>query len=314
LNGKPDKRQFLSQVPPNLRGALWILGGVVLFSVMSVFIKYLGPSLGSSTIAFFRALFGFMVILPFALSTGLTGIKTDRPVLHLFRGLLGTSAMICGIYAVTHLALADAIALSFTRPLFLIVFAVLFLGEVVRIRRWAATAVGFVGVLIMIRPGGDIDVATWIALLGAMLVAATFVTVKKLSATERPSLMMFYFGIISISVTLVPALVDWHEPTSTELLMLAGAGIFGVTGQLCVVRGLKVGEATAVAPFDYARIIFAAAIGYWLFGEVPDVWTGVGAAVIIAASLYIAHREARRKKLEDLNNVAQLSEDWSKPA
>jgi drug/metabolite transporter (DMT)-like permease len=302
------------QLPPNLQGALWILSGVVFFSIMSVFIKYLGPSLGSPTVAFFRALFGFLTILPFALNMGLTGIKTSRPILHLARGILGTSAMVCGIYAVTHLALADAIALSFTRPLFLIVLAVMFLGEVVRVRRWAATAVGFLGVLIMIRPGGGIDHATLIALLGALLVAMTFVTVKKLSTTERPSLMLFYFGIISTAMTLVPALMDWHEPTLEQFFMLVGAGVFGVTGQACVVRGLKVGEATAVAPFDYARIIFAAAIGYWLFGEVPDIWTGVGAAVIIAASLYIAHREATRKKHEDLNNVAQMSEDWSKPA
>jgi drug/metabolite transporter (DMT)-like permease len=304
---------MLQRLPPNLRGALWILGGVVFFSVMAAFIKYLGPALGSPTIAFYRALFGFLVILPFALRTGIVSVGTARPVLHLVRGVLGTSAMFCGIYAVTHLALADAIALSFTRPLFLIVLAVLFLGEVVRVRRWAATFVGFIGVLIMMRPVGGIDFATWIALLGALLVAMTFVTVKKLSVTERPSLMLFYFGVISICMTFIPALLDWHEPDLEQLLMLAGAGIFGVTGQACVVRGLRVGEATAVAPFDYARIIFAAAIGYYLFGEVPDFWTGVGAAVIICASLYIARREAMRKKTDKLNNVAQMAEDWSKP-
>jgi drug/metabolite transporter (DMT)-like permease len=314
LNAVTNKAHALQQLPPNLRGALWILSGVVFFSVMAVFIKLLGPQLNSATIAFYRALFGFFVILPFALTMGLGGIKTRRPILHLLRGLMGTSAMVCGIYAVTHLALADAIALSFTRPLFLIVLAVMFLGEVVRIRRWAATAVGFAGVLIMIRPGGEIDTATWIALLGALLVAATFVTVKKLSLTERPSLMLFYFGIISSSITFIPAVLNWEVPTLVQFLMLAGAGVFGVTGQTCVVRGLKVGEATAVAPFDYARIIFAAAIGYWFFGEVPDIWTGVGAAVIISASIYIAHREATRKKQVDLNTVAQLSEDWSKPA
>ncbi|MBT3701200.1 MAG: DMT family transporter [Alphaproteobacteria bacterium] len=305
----------VGQLPPNLQGALWILSGAILFSVMAVFIKYLGPSLGTPTIAFYRAIFSFLTILPFALSAGLAGLRTNRPVLHLFRGMLGTSAMFCGIFAVTNLALADAVALSFTRPLFLIVLAVLFLGEVVRVRRWAATAVGFAGVMIMVRPdGSNIDAGTMAALLGTMLVAATFVTVKKLSVTERPSLMLFYFGIISIAMTSVPALLDWREPTFDQFLMLVGAGVFGVAGQACVVRGLKIGEATAVMPFDYARIIIAAAIGYWLFGEVPDIWTGVGAAVIIGASLYIAHREATRKKHEDLNNVAQMSEDWSKPA
>ena len=305
---------FGESLPPNLRGALWILSGVLFFSVMAVFIKLLGAALDSPVIAFFRALFGFMVIIPFALRTGFTSIGTTRPVLHLFRGLFGTTAMFCGIYAVTQLALADAIALSFTRPLFLIVLAVLFLGEVVRLRRSVATLVGFVGVLIMMRPAGGIDQATWVALLGAFLVAATFVCVKKLSTTERPSLMLFYFGVISSTATLIPALFYWQTPTPEQFLMLAGAGFFGVGGQACVVRGLKVGEATAVAPFDYARIIFAAAIGFYMFGEVPDIWTGVGAVVIIGASIYIAHREALRKTRKDLTAVGQLSEDWSKPA
>ena len=301
-------REWGEGLAPNLRGALWILTGVVFFSVMAVFIKYLGSSLNSPVIAFWRSLFGFLAILPFALRLGLGGIGTQRPVLHLFRGLFGTSAMFCGIYAVTHLALADAIALSFTRPLFLIVLAVLFLGEVVRVRRWAATAVGFIGVLIMIRPAGGVDYATWIALLGALLVATTFVTVKKLSNTERPSVLLFYFGVISISVTFIPAWIYWQTPDTEQLLMLMGAGAFGVTGQTCVVRGLKVGEATAVAPFDYARIIFAAAIGYWMFGEVPDIWSGVGAMVIILASVYIARREALRKKLQDPPAVQSIQD------
>jgi drug/metabolite transporter (DMT)-like permease len=301
-------REWGEGLAPNLRGALWILTGVVFFSVMAVFIKYLGSSLNSPVIAFWRSLFGFLAILPFALRLGLGGIGTQRPVLHLFRGLFGTSAMFCGIYAVTHLALADAIALSFTRPLFLIVLAVLFLGEVVRVRRWAATAVGFIGVLIMIRPAGGVDYATWIALLGALLVATTFVTVKKLSNTERPSVLLFYFGVISISVTFIPAWIYWQTPDTEQLLMLMGAGAFGVTGQTCVVRGLKVGEATAVAPFDYARIIFAAAIGYWMFGEVPDIWSGVGAMVIILASVYIARREALRKKQQDPPTVQSIQD------
>jgi drug/metabolite transporter (DMT)-like permease len=120
--------------------------------------------------------------------------------------------------------------------------------------------------------------------------------------------LLFYFGVISISVTFIPAWIYWQTPDTEQLLMLMGAGAFGVTGQTCVVRGLKVGEATAVAPFDYARIIFAAAIGYWMFGEVPDIWSGVGAMVIILASVYIARREALRKKLQDPPAVQSIQD------
>lgn len=283
-------QQFLT---PNIRGALWMLLGVLFFSAMSVIIKILGPSLGSPMIAFFRTLFGLVVVLPFALRLGLSGLKTQRMSLHLGRGIFGASGMMCAFYAITMLPLADAIALSFTRPLFLIVLAVLFLGEVVRARRWTATAVGFIGVVVMMRPSTDMEAASFIALSGALLVAVAIVFVKKLSVTERPSVLLFYFGIISSLVTLGPALLFWRDPSTPQLVALLAVGALAASGQTCVIRGLAVGEATAVSPFDYARILLAAVIGYVLFGEVPDVWTWVGAGIVVTASIYIAQREAR---------------------
>ena len=280
-------------LPPNTRGALWMLVSAVFFSAMAYLIKVLGQRLDVSVVTFFRALFGFLSVLPFALRQGFVGLKTDRLPLHLFRATIGAGAMSCGFYALTKIPLADAVAISFPRPLFLIVLAVLFLGEVVRVRRWSATLVGFIGVIVMVRPSVDIEFAAVVALFGTLLVAVAVVCVKKLSTTERAAVMLFYFGIVSSVVTAVPAAYYWRTPTGPELVALFGVGALAATGQFCVIRSLTVGETTAVAPVDYIRLLFAAVIGYVYFAEVPDFWTWVGAAIVISASIYIAQREAR---------------------
>ncbi|MBM3556727.1 MAG: DMT family transporter, partial [Alphaproteobacteria bacterium] len=178
---------------PNVRGALWLLAACLVFSIMGALIKLLGTHLPSHQSAFFRALFGNLAVLPFALHLGRAGFATKRLPLHLSRGLTGAGAMLCGFYATVHLPLAESVALSFTKPLWLIPLAVLILGEPVRARRWTATAVGFVGVLVMLRPGGaSIDPAVGVALLGALLVALVNIQVKKLVSTEAPATLVFY--------------------------------------------------------------------------------------------------------------------------
>ncbi|UUX48228.1 DMT family transporter [Nisaea acidiphila] len=282
---------------PNTQGALWIAVSCVIFSIMQANVKLLGARLDTFQIAFFRCAFGLAVILPFMFRAGPQVFKTRRPFAHLLRGCLGAGAMACGFYSVTHMPLADATAISFAKPLFMIVLAVLFLNEKVRWRRWSATAVGFLGVLIMVRPGSsEIGFASGIALLGTMFVALVVVVVKKLSETESPLTILFSFGIISTSIMTIPALLVWQQPTWTELGLLLSVGALGSAGQACAVRGFKVGEATAVVPFDYSRLIFAGFIGYWLFADIPGPHTMAGAALIVASTLYIARREAQLGK------------------
>jgi drug/metabolite transporter (DMT)-like permease len=267
--------------------------------MMALTVKLLGARLDSFQIAFFRAFVGLVALLPFvARGGGGVMVRTRRPVMHLARGVLGAGAMFCGYYALTHLPLADAVAISYARPLFLIVLAVLFLNETVRLRRWSATAVGFLGVLVMMRPGGGVELASLLALAGALMIAVVNVLVKKLAATERPVTILFHFGVISTIATLVPALVVWRGPTPVELLLLVLVGVLGMSAQACMIRGLRLGEATAVMPFDYVRLLIAGVVGFLVFAEVPDRWTLIGAAVIVAAPLYIALREARLGKAE----------------
>jgi drug/metabolite transporter (DMT)-like permease len=286
-------------LPGNVRGALWMLLAGAVFTAQGALVKLLGMRLDSFQIAFFRCAIGVLTIAPFIvgpyLTQGATALfMTGRPWMHLARALAGVGGLFCGFYAVTHMPLADATAISFTKPLFMIVLAVLFLGEQVRWRRWTATAVGFAGVLIIMRPGTQsFQPAALVALLGSFLVADVIVLVKKLSATERNVTILFYFAVITAIVAAVPALFVWQTPTRYELGLLVLVGIAATLGQACSLRAYRAGEATAVVPFDYARLVFAAAYGYLFFAEVPDMWTWIGAAVLVASTLYIALRDIR---------------------
>ncbi|MBT5131407.1 MAG: DMT family transporter [Rhodospirillaceae bacterium] len=288
-----EMRVRVLDLPDNTRGALWIILGCVMFSAMTTVVKLLGGSFDSFQLAFFRALFGLFAVMPFFFRFGLGVVRTRRLGLQLIRAVCGACAMLCGFYAITHLPLADAVFISYARALFIIPLAVLFLGEVVRLRRWTATAVGFVGVIIMLRPGGEIEPATLVAVLGAFLVATVTIMIKKLSTTESPESMLFYFGAVSSVVALGPALLVWRTPTLAELSFLMAIGALGAAGQYCIIRAYRIGEATALLPFDYTRLLFAGAIGFLLFAEIPDNWTVTGAIIVVAATLYIGIREAR---------------------
>ena len=281
-----------NRLPGNARGAAWVLLAGIFFAFMGVLIKLLGQRLDSFQIAFFRALFGLLLILPLIWGSGLGQLRTRHPVKHLARGVMGGTAMLCGFYAITHLPLANAVAFMFSKPLFLIPMAVVFLAERIRVRRWTATLAGFAGVLIMLRPDAGIETAALVALGGAFLIAGVTVLLKQLSATETPLSILFYFGVISSTLAVLPAVFVWLPPAPTEWFMLVAVGALGATAQACMIRGFRVGEATAMAPFDYVRLIYAGVLGFLVFHEVPDGWTLAGAAVVVGSTLYIARREA----------------------
>jgi len=289
---------WFASLPGNVRGALWVLASCVLFTLMIVLAKYLGGRLDSMQVAFFRALFGLIVIVPFLVRAGHAegGFRTKVLPVQLARGVIGTLAMLCGFYAITHLPLADAQSLSFARALFLTPLAMLIIGERAGWRRIAATGVGFVGVLIMLRPTGAIQPAALVALTGAVFVALAIILVKIASRHDHPITLMFYTGAVGVVVSGIPAAYVWVAPDWSEWVLLALMGSTGAAAHNCFIRGYAAGEATAVAPFEYATLIFAAIAGYFVFADVPDIWTGVGAAVIVGSSLYIVRREAKTGK------------------
>ncbi len=279
---------------PNHRGALWMLAAGLGFTLNGTLVKTLGQQgLDAYQIAFFRSLVGLVVVTPLLWRIGFSRLKSRHPWLHVFRVIFGAGAMVCGFYALTRLPLADVTALSFTTPLFATVLAVIFLREPVRWRRWSATALGFLGVLIMVRPGaGAFDPAAIFALGMAFGIAAALVLVKRLPMGESQIAMLFYFGIGSVLITAAPAAAVWQPPSGAQYPLLIAMGLLGLGSQAMMIRAFRIGEASFVAPFDYGKLLAAGLLGFFVFAEVPDLWTLVGAAIIVGATLYIARREA----------------------
>ena len=269
-----------------------LLSGLVTV-VQGSLVKDLGASLHTFEVVFWRCLFGLSILLPFALRGGAYALTTGRLRLHCLRAMISITSMASSFYALARLPLADATAYVFTTPLFMIPLAVLLLKEVVRWRRWTATAAGFLGVLIMARPGGTIDPAVPIALFGASATALVFVIVKRLTETESVLTVTTYFTLIGTALSALPASLVWQTPSWNQILILFGVGATGTLSQLLAIQAWRAGEATAVAPFDYARLLYATILGFLLFGEIPDGWTIVGAIIVVLSTLYIARREAR---------------------
>lgn len=278
----------------NVRGALWMIASGVGFTFMAIAIKLLGDRLDSFQIAFFRCLIGFIAILPLVGAYGIDVLQTRSLKIHALRGLFGLIAMFASYYAIARIPLASYTALSFTKPLFSTILAVILLHEIVRWRRWSATAVGFIGVLVMVRPGAEtFNAAALFALADSLSIAFLVTLIKRLPPGETPLGMMFYFGVFSTIAALPPALFVWQWPTTEEWALLAVIGVLGALSQSFWIRAYRAGEASLVAPFDYLRLLFAGIAGYLAFAETVDLWTILGAAIIVISTVYIARREAR---------------------
>jgi len=287
-------RERWSNLSPNLQGALWLLLSCLGFSVMATFVKFAAREVSPFEITFFRCFFGLLVLAPAIAWHGIGALRTKHLGMHAWRGILGATAMGCAYFGLSRMPLAAYNALSFSKPLFAVVLAVFVLHETVRWRRWAATFVGFLGVMVMMRPGTDAFDPNGLFALGDALSIAILITVlKRLPAYERPLAMLFYFGLVSSPIALLLALSDWTWPSGGTWLLLAAIGTTGALSQYWWIMGFRAGEASAIAPFDYSRLLFTCLFGLAFFGEVPDAWTLAGAGLIVASTIYIARREAR---------------------
>jgi|SRR5580658_105078 drug/metabolite transporter (DMT)-like permease len=286
-----ERRQWY-RLTPGLRALCWAVGAALTFSFMGLLAKDLGQRYNPIQVAFFRSSFGMIPLLPIFLAGGLRAFRTARPLQHLLRGLVGVTGMFLGFYAVARLPLATSTAISFTTPLYMIVMAVLFLGEQVRWRRWTATLVGFAGVVIIVRPfDGVVSPPELLALASAFIASIAITLVKRLSGTEPSVTIVFYLSLIATICSAVPSWFVWRSPGAFDLFLFLLVGLAGGAGQILITQAYFEGEATAVAPVDYLRLLFAILFGYLVFGELPTRFTLIGSAVIIGSTLYIAHRE-----------------------
>jgi drug/metabolite transporter (DMT)-like permease len=284
------------------RGATLVSAGSLTLVVMATLVKYLGSNhLPAMEILFFRSFVGLLFVLPLFAANPLEPFQTKRFGMHFTRGAIGAFGNMLFFWTITNLLLADAMALQFSRPLFMILLAAAFLGETVGWKRGTATMIGFAGILIMTRPfglgGGPamLDFGVLVGALGAFFGALVVVAIKQLSKTESTTVIMFYYAFWGAVFSLAPALLVWQTPTLPELGWLVLVGFFGIVGQTCITRGVSMADTTVVLPFDYLRIVYAAVFGFLMFGEVPGLWSLTGALVIVVSTLYILTLEAKRK-------------------
>ncbi|NQW11041.1 MAG: DMT family transporter [Alphaproteobacteria bacterium] len=284
-------------LPGNVRGSIWMSISGLVFAVMVALIKHTGRTLPVIEILFIRQLFVLIYLSP-AIARGFPAVfRTKRPELHAIRVGLSAVAMTAAFTALVHLPLAEATAISFSRALFTTVLAVFILRETVGWRRWSATAVGLIGVLVIVRPSPEhANEYALLGLLSAVFVAGIMIVLRLLSQTERPITIMAYQAVCLTVIMAVPAAWLWVTPTWEELLVLAVIGGVMSVGQYTNIKAFAAGEAAAVAPFEYGRLLFATVFGIWFFAEIPTIYTLIGAAIVIASTLYTMHRNAIKKQ------------------
>lgn len=277
----------------NLRGAAYVIGAAAAFATTAALVKAAGDSgISAFQTAFVRAVIGLLVVAPLLWRRRIAPWRTRHLKLHMTRSVAGGGAIVIGFYAFTVIPLADATAIGFTAPLFVTVLAVFVLGEQVGWRRWVATVTGFVGVVIVVQPGGaGFDPIALIVLIQALLIALSIVIVKRFPARESQLSMMFFTFVSSGLFSAWFAVAQWVMPTWHQAALILGVAAAGIAAQAMVLRAYRLGEASFIAPLSYVRLIFAGILGAIWFAELPDVWVWVGSAIIVLAALYTARRE-----------------------
>jgi drug/metabolite transporter (DMT)-like permease len=304
-----------------MAGALWMLTSAAVATVMSVGVKFLGAEIAATQIAFLRCLVGFFLVLglmqagawragrhagkadpsnggPGQSLGPLSLFRTDAPKkLLLLRGLLAAVAINCGYYSITKIPLATVTILFFTTPLFITLLAGPLLGEQVGWRRWAATLTGFLGAILALDPRpGNFEAVMIVPLISSIAFAGALLLGKRLSAQAASGTILLYTMAVTTVGSLPPALFTWVWPSASQTALLLLVSVVATLRTYADVRAYACGEASFVAPFSYLRLIFMGLAGYYIFFEVPEMQAMAGGAVIIGSSLYIAQREALRKR------------------
>lgn len=302
----------LSTGAPPLRAAWLMLGSTLSFGFMALAIRYATAYVPTQEVAFFRNAFGLVALLPMLMRPGRTPLKTQQLPRYFLRSVIGLASMLCAFWALGHLPMAQAISLSYSTPLFVTIAAVLWLGETVRMRRWAAVVIGFIGVLVIVRPGtGSFSAGSLVAVAAAVLSSIVAIQIKQLTRVDSADTVVFYTYVFWVPLSLIPALFVWVWPTGTAWLWLALTGVLGTLGQLLWTRALRLGDVSALTPISFMQLPLVSVMAWLLFGEALDRWTVIGALIILGSNAYIAHREAvlaRRAKSAAVSAAAKPGE------
>jgi drug/metabolite transporter (DMT)-like permease len=279
----------------NVRGALWMLASAFTFTLMTTFIKYLGAEYSAALQTFYRQIAACLVLLPIIARDPVGAFRTTRPGILCFRALAGTIGTILFFWVFQKLPLAEANALSFTRTLWIVPLAIFVLREYVGPWRVGATVVGFAGTVLMLQPVVAAN-SVWpalAALLAALLFSLTITGLKVVARDHGVMTLTVWSAFLGLLLSTPMAVLEWRWPSWGDLALLGAMGVLGLVNQFCYIKGMAIGDAAAMAPLDYTRLIFAVIIGFALFHEVPDLVTMLGAGVVIGSTLFITLREAR---------------------
>ena len=277
---------------PIVRACLWAAATSLTSAAMMLFIRWAATELHPFQISFLRCSFGALFTLPWLWQMGWVEVRKVDFRRYTGRVLLAFVSMITWFYAASYLPMAESTALNFTTPLFATVGAALVLKETVRIRRWTATILGFIGVLIIVRPGAHtFNPAAIVMIISAITASFSVLIIKALTKTESAQSIVMFTFIFLAPLTLIPALFVWQTPSWYVIGLTIGMGAVGTFGNYCTARAFTLADASAVLPIDYLRMPVVALVGFVAFGEVPDALVWLGSAIIAASSLYIAHRE-----------------------
>lgn len=256
-------------------------------------INQLGPHLHPFEIAFFSSIFSIIFYLPLFLKSGLRVLHTVQFPMHLLRAMFNAAALSTFYTALTLTPLADVVALSLTVPLFVTLGALVFLGELIKLRRLSALFAGGVGAICIIRPGFEtFNIGLLFVLLSAIFTTGSKLLAKQLTETDSAITCSAYIAILQSPILLVAALFFWKFPTGPQVIYMIFVGLIVAGAHVCMVQAYKFAEVTAMEPFHFLRFVWAAIIGFVAFQETPDIWTFVGAAIVVVASSYISRRES----------------------
>ena len=287
-----------SRLSANMRGALWMLASAFTFTLMTTLIKYLGAAYSPGLQTFYRQVAAVLVLMPVILRNPSVALKSNRPGILLYRSAVGTGATVLAFYAYQAMPLAEANALSFTRTLWVVPLAMFVLHERIGPWRLGATIIGFLGVLLMLQPAiaGAVGAPALAALASAALFATTIMGMKVMARDHGVLVLTTWSAILGLVFSIPLAITEWRWPAPIDLALLAAMGVCGLVNQLCYIKGMSIGEAAAMAPIDYMRLVFAVLVGFFAFHEMPNGLTMAGATVVIGSTLFITLREARLKK------------------
>jgi drug/metabolite transporter (DMT)-like permease len=279
---------------PNLRGSAYMLSSMLVYAVMVGAMKHVGAGVPLVEILMIRQIIMTLVIAAIAGRALPALMRTKRPALQVTRGVVTLISMLCGFSAVIHIPLAQATAIGFSQVFFVTIAAVVFLKERVDARRWAATIIGFAGVMIMLDPSsGGLNLYALASVAGALFGACITISVRLMASSERTETILLWQGAVLMAVLAIPCWLWWTPPSPEQWAWLVVLSLFGTAGQWLITRAYQVGEAAALAPLDFTRLILSCFTGFVFFAEIPALTTAIGAAIVIGATLYTIRKNAR---------------------